>query len=234
MPQPDALAGDVLLKPARKHAFPTESGEMRTLYRVSRWVCMYAAMLLFRIRVFGREHVPLRGGVLLLSNHQSFFDPPLLTLALPRECHFMARDTLFRGSFAKLIRTYNAYPIKRGSSDMTGIKETIRRLRNGALVTAFPEGTRTEDGSIGPMHAGTALLARRGKVPIVPAVVLGADRAWPKGAKAPKLVNIVIAYGEAIPAEQVATSDDETLMQQVRARIFALFERYRGHPLLTD
>src|SRR5262245_28199568 len=108
---------------------------MRPWYRFCRWLCHGVFLVFFRGRVYGRDNVPLEGGVLLACNHQSYLDPVLATLALPRECHYMARDTLFRNpQFRRMIESLNAFPVKRGTADIGAIKETLRRLKNGALV----------------------------------------------------------------------------------------------------
>jgi 1-acyl-sn-glycerol-3-phosphate acyltransferase len=207
---------------------------MRPHYRVSRGICRLCFALLFRGRVFNPERVPVDGGVLLVSNHQSFLDPMVATLALPRECHFMARDTLFeRPAFKRLIESFNAFPIKRGTADLRGIKEALRRLKNGGLVTAFPEGTRTLDGTIGPMLPGSIILARKAKVPIVPTVILGAYKAWPRHAKLPRIAPILVAYGAPLTVDQIAARDDETVIDVVRGRMLDLQQHYQHHPLLT-
>ena len=125
---------------------------MRKGYAVCRMVAQMLFTFLVRGRVFGTHHVPRQGGVLLVSNHQSFLDPVLATLAIPRECNYMARDTLFRQpQFRRLIEYLNAFPVKRNTADLGAIKETLRRLKAGRVVLTFPEGTRTVDGSIGPI-----------------------------------------------------------------------------------
>src|SRR5512135_784187 len=103
---------------------------MRLYYRFCRFWCQVFFMLLVRGRAFGTSRVPRTGPVILACNHQSFFDPVLATLALPRECDYMARDTLFENAFfRRLILSLNAFPIRRGEADVAAIKETIRRLR---------------------------------------------------------------------------------------------------------
>jgi 1-acyl-sn-glycerol-3-phosphate acyltransferase len=208
---------------------------MRGWYRCCRVVTQALFLLLFRGRVFGARNVPREGGVLLVCNHQSFFDPVLATLALPRECHYMARDTLFRNPwFRKLIESLNAFPVRRGAADVGAIKETLRRLKRGALVTAFPEGTRTWDGSIGPMQPGVVLLARRAGVPIVPTLILGAYQAWPRQASLPRPAPVIIAYGRPLRPEQIETLSDRECIDLVRQRIAALMDRHRRHPLLAE
>lgn len=208
---------------------------MRPHYRVSRRICQISFAMLFRGRVFGTQRVPVEGGVLLLANHQSYLDPMLATLALPRECHYMARDTLFEHpAMRRLIEAYNAFPIKRGAADLRGIKEALRRLKNGGLVTAFPEGTRTIDGSVGPMLPGSVVLARKAKVPIVPTAILGAYKAWPKQSKLPHPAPVIVAYDDPVSLDEIRAASDEEIIGDVRARIIALRDRFRNHPLLRQ
>ncbi len=200
---------------------------MRLWYRWCRVWAQVLCIALFRGRVFGTRHVPRTGGVLLVCNHQSFLDPVLATLALPRECHYMARDTLFRNPLLRrVIESLNAFPIRRATADLTAIKETLRRLKAGALVVTFPEGTRTADGSIGQMHPGVVLLARKAGVPLVPAVVLGAFEAWPRQSPLPHPHPIVVAYGEPIPPAELAQLGDEECIRLVRGRMIELAGGY--------
>ena len=128
---------------------------MRLYYRFCRFCCQWFCLLFFRARVYGQRNVPGKGGVLLVCNHQSFFDPVLVTMALKREGNYMARDTLFENLvFRRLITSLNAFPIRRSSADVGAVKETMRRLKDGKLVVTFPEGTRTRDGSIGRFLPG--------------------------------------------------------------------------------
>ncbi len=207
---------------------------MSLWYRGCRQVCRWMYVLLFRGRVFGAQHVPRRGGALLVCNHQSFLDPVIAALALPRECHFMARDTLFGKTklFDRVASSLNAFPIRRGQADIAGVKETLRRLKYGELVTAFPEGTRTPDGRVRALEPGVVVLARKAKVPIVPGMILGAFEAWPRQRKLPMLRPLLMAYGEPITPEALASMDDALAVELVRARIVELMDRYRRHTLL--
>lgn len=196
---------------------------VRLWYRMCRVLCRVWFALFFRGRVFGRDHVPPFGGALIVANHQSFLDPVLATLALDRECHFMARDTLFRNPlFRRLIESLNAFPVKRGTADISAIKETLRRLRQKQVVVTFPEGTRTRDGTIGPMLSGVVVVARKAGVPIVPAVILGAFEAWPRHSPLPGPSPVVIAYGEPVPAAQLEGMSDDAAIEFVRDRVVAL------------
>jgi len=135
---------------------------------------------LFRIRVYGREHIPA-GGALLASNHQSYLDPVAIGLGLHREVSFMARDDLFdRPLFGSLIRSLNAFPVRKKSADRNAIREAVRRISEGGLVLVFPEGTRNDSGNLMQLQGGLAVVAKKARCPIVPVAVHGARDAWPK------------------------------------------------------
>lgn len=157
-------------------------------------------LLFFRLRVFDREKVPLRGPVLLASNHQSFFDPVVVSLGLSRQTCIMAREGLFRIPVLNaLIRSLNAFPIRRGEFDREAIRNALEVLQRGEVLLVFPEGTRTRDGSLNPAKAGIGFLARKAGAPVVPVVIHGAWRAWPAHRALFRLfVPIRVAYGEPL------------------------------------
>ncbi len=155
---------------------------------------------LLRYRAYGRENIPRSGGVLIVSNHQSYMDPLLIGLGLPRQIHIMARKSLFYKSilFRWFIESLNAFPLKGGGTDGGGLKEAVKRLVSGNIVLIFPEGTRTWDGSIGELHPGVGLIAQRSGVPIVPVVIQGAYEAWPRSRKLFRLRPIKVVFGSPI------------------------------------
>jgi 1-acyl-sn-glycerol-3-phosphate acyltransferase len=178
------------------------------------------------LRVSGLENIPRTGGCLIAANHQSYLDPPLVASVLPREMHFMARRSLFRNPvFRALIVRFNAFAIERDRADVKGVKSAIERLEAGNLLLVFPEGTRTKDGSVGPMKAGIGLLAERAAVPIVPVLIAGAHKVWPKGRLFPSLGSVRIAFGKPIsPAE----FEQGNLGERLREALNALKGELRG------
>lgn len=170
---------------------------MRLGWRLGRALCLLFGRLCWGARGHGAANVPARGGVILAANHQSFFDPPLVSMWLRREAHFMARSTLFRNPlFRKLIVACNAFPIEREARDVKGVRIAIERLRSGGALLVFPEGTRTRDGGVGSMKGGLKLLAARSGVPVVPVLIEGAHKAWPRDRALPLLRGrIDVAFG---------------------------------------
>jgi 1-acyl-sn-glycerol-3-phosphate acyltransferase len=165
----------------------------------------------------------MRGGVLLVSNHQSFLDPVLATMWLERESSYMARDSLFtRAGFRRLIESLNAFPVRRGTADVGAIKEGLRRLKQGMALVVFPEGTRTRDGQIGPMLPGLGAIAMKARVPVVPVLIDGAFQSWPRERKLPAPGDIIVEYGHPIVPAEYAGLSPEALSEEVRGRLIKL------------
>jgi 1-acyl-sn-glycerol-3-phosphate acyltransferase len=155
--------------------------------------------VMFDLKCYGTENVPAEGGVLLVSNHQSYLDPVLLAVKLKRPMSYLAKSQLFKNpAFAWLITSLHAFPLRQGKGDKGAIEETIRRLQQGHLLAVFAEGTRTEDGNLQPIQRGVALVVRRASVPIVPVVLDGSFQSWPKGSKLFHSHPIRVLYGPAL------------------------------------
>lgn len=182
------------------------------------------AKIWFRISYRHAERVPRSGAVILIANHQSFLDPPLIGVGLTRYCHFMARKTLFRGLFGWHIHNLNAYPVDQKGNPIGGIKETLRLLKQGEAVLIFPEGSRSLDGKLQPFHGGILTVARRAKVPIIPCAIRGAYEALPCGKKFPKPHKITITYGQLIPSEAVQEMSEQELLEGLTQKVRELLD----------
>jgi len=179
----------------------------------------------YRLRATGRERLPREGGILVVSNHQSYLDPPVCgSVTIDRPYTIIARESLFRfAPFAALIRSFGAVPIERGSGDMGALRTALKHLAAGRCVFMFPEGTRNEDGRTKAFRPGVALLARKAGVPIVPMAIEGATDLWPKGARLPAPTGwLEVEVGEPIPPETVrawAREGSDVLLERLRRRI---------------
>ena len=192
-------------------------------YRLWQRVAGFLFVLVFGLRVHHRRRFPRTGGVLVVANHQSYLDPILAAAGMPRAFHPMARESLFRfAPFRWLIRSLYAFPVRRGTADLAAVKEALRRLKAGSVVLVFPEGTRTPDGSIGPMHGGPAAIAARAGVPIVPMVIDGAFEAWPRTHRLPRPHLIRVACGAPVMPPQYEGADAAAVMAEVRRRMVEL------------
>jgi 1-acyl-sn-glycerol-3-phosphate acyltransferase len=152
-------------------------------------------------------------------------DPILVSMALPRETCYLARDTLFRNPvFRRLITSLNAFPVRRSTADVSAIKESLRRLKQGYSLLLFPEGTRTPDGRVHPMHAGLTAIAKKARVPIVPILIDGMFQAWPRDCRLPRSGNVVVEYGRPIAPDEYADLSAEQLIELIRGRLIGLQE----------
>jgi 1-acyl-sn-glycerol-3-phosphate acyltransferase len=201
----------------------------RAWYAFMRMSAIGISLVFFRIRCHGRHNIPKTGGVLILSNHQSHLDPPLVGMVIPRRVNYVARDTLFKNKlFAALINSLDAIPIDREGLGISGLKETMRRLKRGEMVLLFPEGTRSSDGEVHALRPGFSALVQRTGVPILPVGLEGAYDCWPRKAMGPRPGSIHLVIGEPITAEVAKTMDDRGLVALVEQKIRECHERARA------
>jgi len=192
-------------------------------YAVCRQVARVLFIVVFGIRVYHGDRLPRSGGVLVVSNHQSYLDPILAAVGTARPFHPMARDTLFRvAPFRWLIRSLYAFPVRRDAADLGAIREALRRLRAGAIVLMFPEGTRTRDGSIAPLQGGPVTVAVRANVPIVPLVIDGAFESWPRTHLLPRPAVIRVACGTPVMPDAAAARNPDAVMAEIRDQMLGL------------
>jgi 1-acyl-sn-glycerol-3-phosphate acyltransferase len=154
---------------------------VRPYYSAARNSANAVLGFLSRWIVQGTDRVPRTGALIVASNHISFWDPPLIGAALPRESHFLAKEELFSTPvLGPLIRSVNAIPIRRGAADLTGLARAIERIKSGGALLMFPEGSRMRDGELHPARPGVGLLAVQTGARIVPCYISGSGhpRRW--------------------------------------------------------
>jgi 1-acyl-sn-glycerol-3-phosphate acyltransferase len=184
------------------------------------WCACYAmSQVWFRFKFSGKGYVPVEGPVLLVANHQSNLDPVLVGVACPRQLKYLARQGLFFWPFSLWIRSLGAVPIDRERGALSGIRTTLELLKQQNAVLVFPEGSRTATGRLDVMLPGFCLLARRSGATIVPAGIVGAFEALPRGAVYPRPHAIRLAFGPPISKQQAAQLSDEQLTALVEQRI---------------
>ena len=167
------------------------------LYAVLKPIAVALMRLLFRLEVVNAGLVPATGPVLLVSNHVSMLDPPLVGGAAPRPLVFMAKEELFRiPLFGRLIRALNARPVRRDGSDMRALKAALAVLAEGHAVLVFPEGTRGEEGgTLREGKPGVGMLAVLSGAPVVPVFVSGSGAALPRGRALPRPTKVRVSFG---------------------------------------
>ena len=204
----------------------------RLWYEFLKRVLQLVAILGYRVRYSGRHNIPAESGVLVVSNHQSHFDPPLVGIGCPRRINYVARDTLFRlAPFGWLLSSVGSIPIDREGIGLGGIKESLKRLKRGEMVLIFPEGTRSPDGEIHPFRPGFTALAVRSKAAILPVAIDGAFAVWPRWKKFPGLGRIRVHFGEPILPGEFAGRDERDLLAEVERRVRKCQVELRRQPV---
>ncbi|MFC2068233.1 lysophospholipid acyltransferase family protein [Chloroflexota bacterium] len=150
---------------------------MPWIYYVAKTMGTVLFLLLTRLHIEGRENIPAEGPVLIVANHLSNADPPLLGVSMRRYVKFMAKKELFRSKLTSYImRGIGAFPVHRGQWDRKGLQEADKVLAKGLGLVIFPEGMRSKSKQLQPAFPGSALIASRYKVPILPIGITGTEK----------------------------------------------------------
>lgn len=187
---------------------------------LSRRVVMLYCRIYHRLRVENVGAVPATGPVLLVANHASYLDPPLVGITCPRWVGFLAQAGLAK--FAPLrwwLRQIGVTLIDRKAPSKEALRLIADCLAAGEGVGLFPEGTRSRDGAVAEFRSGVEFLVRRTGAPVLPVGLEGVSRAFPRGTWLPRPRKVVVRYGELWPPERVLAPGG---IQALRARVAEL------------
>ena len=185
---------------------------------VSLWSRIVLAAAGVRVRVEGGGRLRQARAPVYVANHQSNLDIPVLGMLLPTETLWLAKRELFSVPvFGQAIRALGMIPVDRAdpAAARESIREAARAVSAGSPAILFPEGTRSRDGRLRPFKPGFLYLAEAGGAPVVPVVVHGTSRLWPKGAWTPRPGAVRVTVLEPVTVEQV--EDPDRRQEQVRA-----------------
>ncbi len=197
------------------------------LYHLFKW-SVVSPMLhtYFRGRIYGAENVPQTGPLVIVSNHASDFDPPMLSNCMQRPVAFMAKEELFQVPVLKqAITLYGAYPVKRGSPDRSAIRAALASLEQGWAVGVFITGTRTRDGRVTDPKLGAAMIAAKAQAPLLPVSLWGTHAIFHKGSALPRPVPVTVRVGELMPPPTSSKREElEIVTQQCADAINSLLD----------
>lgn len=178
-------------------------------------------LFLLPVRLEGREHLPRAGGYMLVSNHLSWIDPPWIEFVVNRPVRYMAKRELFElFVLGGLLRAVGVFPITRASADRRALATALELLARGEILGIFPEGHRSDDGTLIRAHPGVAFLARKSAALIVPAGISGSraarlGRFWRR--------DVTIRFGPPFPAADLGEeADEQQIADAIMRRIAAL------------
>jgi 1-acyl-sn-glycerol-3-phosphate acyltransferase len=175
-----------------------------------------------RLRVYGKERVPLEGGIVIACNHFSWLDPAALGAACPRTMYYMAKIEAHRvPGLGQLIRAFGTFSVRRGESDREAVRMMRKVVREGKALGLFVEGTRQRSGVPGAVQPGAAMVALQEGVPIVPVAVHG-SQTWKPGNFHP----VSIAWGMPMTFDGLAKGGRgyREASELVQAEIRGLFD----------
>ena len=190
----------------------------------------------FSYRCEGKRNVPRDGPLLIVANHQSWFDPFLVGLAIPRRIRFMARRTLFTGNpvLGAFLRGLNIIPVNQEGFAREGLRLTRERLDAGEAVLVFPEGQRSWEGKIDKLMPGVTLLIRQAKPQVLPVGIAGAWDAWPRWRLIPTMsplflppnrATIAVSVGKPLNGAALAALEREEILQTLSKELHLGWDR---------
>jgi len=163
----------------------------------------------FKGHLIDSQNIPQKDSFIMVSNHGSLLDPPLLGHALGRNISFMAKAELFKiPLLGFIIKACGAYPVKRGIVDKNTIKTACKKLSNENCIGIFIDGTRQKNGRVNKPKQGAALLAFKNQKLLLPVAIVNSHRLIRFKLFIPLFSKIVIKVGKPIQPPQSSSKDD--------------------------
>ncbi len=176
---------------------------------VSKLLVFPVYKFVFKGHLIGRDNIPQTDSFIMVSNHGSLLDPPLLGHALGRNISFMAKAELFKIPFLGfIIKACGAYPVKRGIADKNTIKTACKKLSNDNSIGIFIDGTRQKNGRVNKPKQGAALLAFKNQKLLLPVAIVNSHRIIRFKFCIPLFSKIVIKVGKPVQPPLTSSRDD--------------------------
>lgn len=153
------------------------SKEANIFYRMGRLLARFCFRVFGRMEVDGSECVPPYGPLIVVCNHLSLNDPPLLVAAIPRPLYFIGKKELFGSPIARFwMRAFHVAPFNRSGTGIDAVRVLMQNLERDRAVVIFPEGHRSPDHTMQKGMLGVVYLALKSQAPILPVAVIGTQK----------------------------------------------------------
>ncbi|MDD3652790.1 MAG: lysophospholipid acyltransferase family protein [Desulfotomaculaceae bacterium] len=190
-------------------------------YYFARFICRIILAVFRRWEVYGAANLPEAGGLVLVANHTSYWDPVVVGCAIDRRINFMGKAELFDIPLLNpIIRALGTFPVRRGGSDRSAIRKALALLEEGQIVGVFPEGGRSLSGELQRPHLGAAMLALKAGVPMLPVGIKVSEGLFGK-------IKINIGKPVIFPvAAKLSRADQEKASNLLMTQIAALLKKH--------
>lgn len=194
---------------------------MTWLYRIVHFIYLPIIRVYNRIGISGRKNIPRDCGVILASNHGSYYDPLILSASLWRPLHYLAKAELFKTRFTRFFfASVGQIKVERGKGDKEALINAISALKKKKTLVFFPEGTTFAGESLGKGHTGVARVALKAEVPVVPVALFNTWNIFPRGKRFPKPLKAKVKFGKPLYfKEYYGKGDDREITRKLTDEI---------------
>lgn len=181
-------------------------------------------------KVKGLHNVPVEGGAILASNHESYLDFIILPVSGCRPPRYLVGEVFFEMPVISwLFRKMGFIQVdRRRTINTEAIRKALNYLKAGELIGIYPEGTRSPDGKLQEAHDGIAFLAHMSETPVIPVAVIGTYEAWPKGRRFPKASRCEVRFGEPLLFTRDEYKVDKAVLTRTTRTIMARIAELAG------
>ena len=202
----------------------------KAFYRFARGIINLLCRVFWRVRVSGRENIPLTGAFVLAPVHRSNIDTMLACTVTPRRMRYMGKDSLWKNSVTGwLFSALGGFPVTRGTADREALRRCVYVLQSGQPLVMFPEGERKSGAVVEKLFDGAVYVAIKANVPIIPVGIGGSELAMQKGSKMIRPVRCAMVIGKAIVVDandgsRTARSSVKTISEELQLSLQNVFD----------
>ena len=212
----------------------------RTIYKAGRSIFRIIYDIVTRRHVTGLENLPASGPYVMVTNHISYVDSPLIYIEIPTYINVLAAEKYELHPFRLILDFAGPIFVNRGEVDRVALRQGLAVLEDGGVLGVAIEGTRSRTASLGQGKSGAAYFATRANAPVVPVVIYGTEKVLPNLRRL-RRTDLYMAIGAPIhlPPGRARTEDLDAYTEQIMVAMASMLpKQYRGfyadHPLLKE